>query len=182
MSRQPPHPLRALPPTAAPDTPATRQTLRTIAAFEALKGAVALLAGVGVLGLMHRDLHAVAAALIGHVGLSPGAHYPALLLGGIDRWAGNGDWQWLTAAAAAYAALRFAEAWGLWRDRAWDEWLGALSGGLYIPLELWHWAHRPSWLAGAVVLFNGAVVAYLGWQLRTRRARQPAPAAQASQS
>lgn len=173
MSRRPPH--HPTPAAQARDTPATRQTLRTIAAFEALKGAVALLAGVGVLGLLHRDLHAMAAALIGHVGLSPGAHYPALLLGGIDRWAGNGHWQWLTAAATGYAALRLAEAWGLWRDRAWGEWLGALSGGLYIPFELWHWAHRPTWLAGAVVLFNAAVVAYLGWQLRARRLRASSP-------
>ena len=160
-------PSQHTPGTAA--MPHTRHTLRTIAGFEALKGAVALVAGVGVLGLLHRDLHAIAVALIGHVGLAPGAHYPALLLGGIDRWAANGDWQWLTAAAAGYAVLRFAEAWGLWQDRAWGEWLGALSGGLYIPFELWHWAHRPTWVASAVVVLNAGVVTYLGWQLWARR-------------
>ncbi|WP_311223228.1 MULTISPECIES: DUF2127 domain-containing protein [unclassified Acidovorax] len=160
-------------PQPATDTAATHRALRTIAAFEALKGVVALVAGVGVLGLLHSDLHAIAVALIGHVGLSPGQHYPALLLGGIDRWAGDGDWQWLTAAAAGYAALRFAEAWGLWRDKAWGEWLGALSGGLYIPFELWHWAHRPTWAASAVVLLNAGVVAYLGWRLCVRRGVVP---------
>ena len=72
--------------SSSPSAPhRTRRTLRTIAAFEALKGAVALVAGVGVLGLLHNDLHQIAVALIGHVGLSPGAHYPALLLAGIDR-------------------------------------------------------------------------------------------------
>ena len=160
----------ARPDPAPTDTPATRRTLRTIAGFEALKGSLALIAGVGVLGLLHRDLHQIATALIGHVGLSPGAHYPALLLAGIDRWSGHGDWQLLTAMATAYAALRFAEAYGLWRDKAWGEWLGALSGGLYIPFELWHWLHRPTWAASAVVLLNAAVVAYLGWRLWRRQA------------
>ncbi len=164
--------------TAAPSSapvasgaPAARRALRTIAAFEALKGAVALIAGVGVLGLLHRDLHQIAVALIGHVGLSPGERYPALLLAGIDRWSGHGDWQMLTAMATAYAALRFTEAYGLWRDRAWGEWLGALSGGLYIPFELWHWFHRPTAAATAVIALNAAVIAYLGWQLAQRRRR-----------
>ncbi len=154
---------------AASGAPAARRALRTIAAFEALKGAVALIAGVGVLGLLHRDLHQIAVALIGHVGLSPGERYPALLLAGIDRWSGHGDWQMLTAMATAYAALRFTEAYGLWRDRAWGEWLGALSGGLYIPFELWHWFHRPTAAATAVIALNAAVIAYLGWQLAQRR-------------
>lgn len=152
-----------------PAPPRTRRALRTIAAFEALKGAVALVAGVGVLGLLHKDLHQIAAALIGHVGLNPGAYYPALLLAGIDRWSGHGDWQMLTAVATGYAALRFTEAYGLWRDRAWGEWLGALSGGLYIPFELWHWLHRPTAAATAVIALNAVVIAYLGWQLAQRR-------------
>ena len=63
----------ARPDPAPTDTPAARRTLRTIAVFEALKGSLALIAGVGVLGLLHRDLHQIATALIGHVGLSPGA-------------------------------------------------------------------------------------------------------------
>lgn len=142
--------------------------LRTIAGFEAAKGALALLAGAGLLGVLHRDLHQFAVALIGHVGLSPGQRYPALLLSQVDVWA-HQDLRLLVLAVGAYAALRFTEAWGLWRGRAWGEWLGALSGGLYIPFELWHWAHRPTWLASAVVVFNAAVVAYLGWRLRARQ-------------
>lgn len=160
----------------ADDTPAARRALRTIAGFETLKGVVALIAGVGVLGLLHRDLHHIATALIGHVGLSPGEHYPALLLAGIDRWSGNGDWQLLTAMAAAYALLRFTEAYGLWHDRAWGEWLGALSGALYIPFELWHWAHRPTAAATAVIAVNAAVIVFLGWQLRKRQAAGARPA------
>ena len=158
------------PPTAGPlaGDGEGRGALRAIAGLEALKGALALLAGAGLLSVLHRDLHQLAVALIGHIGLSPGQRYPALLLSQVDVWA-HEDLRVLVLAAGAYAALRFAEAWGLWRGRAWGEWLGALSGGLYIPFELWHWAHRPTWLASAVVVFNAGVVAYLGWQLWARR-------------
>lgn len=147
------------------------RALRTIAGFEAVKGAVAVLAGAGLLGLVHHDLHRVAVSLIGHVGLAPGERYPAMLLSRIDLWA-HEDLRWLLLAITAYAALRFVEAYGLWTGRAWGEALGALSGGLYIPFEAWHWLHRPSLAATAVIAVNAGVVAYLAWRLWKR----PSPA------
>ena len=39
---------------------------------------------IGLLGLLHRDLRHLAEALIGHVGLNPGSHYPAMLLRDAD--------------------------------------------------------------------------------------------------
>ena len=56
----------------------------------------------------------------------------------------------LLLAATAYVLVRFTEAYGLWKDRWWGEWLGALSGALYIPFELWHFAHHPSLASAAV--------------------------------
>ncbi len=55
---------------------AGQRALRTIAILEAVKGVVALLAGLGLLGLLHHDLHRAAVSLIGHVGLNPGERYP----------------------------------------------------------------------------------------------------------
>ncbi|MFD1836792.1 DUF2127 domain-containing protein [Paracidovorax cattleyae] len=154
---------------------AGRRALRTIATLEAVKGVVALMAGLGLLGLLHHDLHHAAVSLIGHVGLNPGERYPEMLLSRLDLLAQQ-DFQWLILAVAAYAALRFAEAWGLWKGRAWGEALGALSGGLYIPFEVWHWLHRPSLAATVVIAFNAAVVGYLAWRLRRRPAEAASPA------
>jgi uncharacterized membrane protein (DUF2068 family) len=142
-----------------------QQALRAIAAFEAVKGAVALAAGLGLLSLLHHDLHAMAASLIGRIGLDPGAHYPTLVLQHIDQLHSAGAPS-LMLVIGGYVLVRFSEAWGLWRQRRWGAWLGALSGALYVPFELRHFAHRPSVTTALVIAVNVAVVAYLGWRLR----------------
>ena len=38
--------------------------------------------------------------------------------------------------AFAYSVLRFAEAYGLWKERTWAEWLAFVSGTLFLPLEI----------------------------------------------
>ena len=45
---------------------------------------------------------------------------------------------WLMAGfAALYATVRFTEAYGLWHGRRWAEWFAALSGAVYVPVELY---------------------------------------------
>jgi uncharacterized membrane protein (DUF2068 family) len=149
------------------------RALRTIALFEAVKGIVALVAGLGLLELLHHDIRHIAETLIGRIGLDPGAHYPAALLNYVDLLK-DANLRSLMLVVAAYVAVRLAEAWGLWHDRAWGEWLGALSGALYVPFELRHWLHRPGLFNTLVVLLNVAVVAFLGWQLWRRRGTRTA--------
>lgn len=141
------------------------RALRLIAATEALKGVVALAAGVGLLGLVHHDLHHAAEALIGHIGLAPGDHYPAILLHDVDVLH-DANVRSLALAISGYVLLRFFEAYGLWRERRWGAWLGALSGALYVPFELRHLMHRPTLATAAVIAVNVAVVGFLAWQLR----------------
>ncbi|WP_108016595.1 DUF2127 domain-containing protein [Acidovorax sp. CF316] len=160
------------PPTPGDVPPPHRQALRAIAAFEALKGFAALAASLGFVGLLPHDLHHIVASLIGHIGLAPGDRYPAMVLTDIDHLMGT-NLKPLLLAAAAYVLVRFAEAYGLWQDRWWGEWLGALSGALYIPFELWHFAHRPSVASAAVALANMAIVGFLGQQLWRRRRQSP---------
>ena len=139
---------------------AHRRALRTIAVFEAFKGVAALAAGLGFLSLLHLDLRRAVTELIGHFGLDPGGRFAPILRHYADVLADT-SLRWLALLAIAYVVLRFSEAYGLWYQRTWGKWLGALSGGLYIPFELQHLIYRPS-LAGVVVLVsNLLVVAYL---------------------
>lgn len=145
-----------------------RRTLRAIAVFEAIKGVAALAAIIGVLDLMHRDVRHLAIALIGHFGLSPDARYPSILLHYADLLPGA-NVRLILLFATGYILVRLLEAYGLWNDRAWGEWLGALSGGLYIPFEIGHLMHRPSVISAAVLAGNVFVVSFLVFQLWRRR-------------
>ena len=70
--------------------------------------------------------------------------------------------------------VRAIEAAGLWFHKAWAEYLGAFSGGIYIPFELVHWAHEPTWINAGLVALNGVIVGYLihaGWLRLTQKKR-----------
>ncbi len=147
---------------------AKRHALRAIALFEAMKGVAALAALVGILDLMHHDVRRLAIALIGRFGLDADAHYPSILL----HYAGllpHANVSLLVFLALGYVLIRLLEAYGLWNDRAWGEWLGALSGGIYIPFEIGHLLHQPSGISAAVLAGNACTVCFLALQLWRRR-------------
>ena len=54
--------------------------LRSVAVLEAFKGALVLLTGLGLLSLVHRDVHDMAAQLIRHAHLNPASRYPRIFL------------------------------------------------------------------------------------------------------
>jgi len=153
--------------SAALPRPRQRAALRLIAGFETVKGLAAIAASIGLVSLVHHDLRHLAYALIGHYHLDPDAHWPKVLLADAD-WLSNADLRTLVLGAWAYAALRIAEGYGLWRDRAWAEWLAALSGALYLPFEANHLIAHPTATNCAVLLGNLGVVAYMAWRLRRR--------------
>jgi uncharacterized membrane protein (DUF2068 family) len=150
-----------------PKVKGPRSALHAIAIFEAVKGLAALAGLIGVLDLLHRDVRAVVTALIGRFGLDPEGHYPSLLLHYADLLP-NTDVRMLVMLASAYIALRFIEATGLWLGKAWGEYLGALSGGIYIPFEVLHFIDQASWVNAFIVALNATIVAYLVYALWQR--------------
>ncbi len=142
--------------------------IRLIASFEAFKGLLVLAAGFGLLHALHHDLRHLAMELIRHVHVDPDGHLSHLFLQRIDQLQ-HANLVGLFAAAIAYVALRFAEAAGLWFGKAWGEWLGALSGAIYLPIEILHLVERPGFGVAAIFAFNAAVVAYLARRLWLRR-------------
>lgn len=155
--------------------PVITRGLRAIAAMEAFKGALVLLAGFGLLALVHRDAQALAEALVGHLHLNPARGTPRIFLALAANLTNQRLWG-LASLASAYAGLRFAEAYGLWHGRAWAEWLGAVSGAIYVPIEVYELVHGVSSLKLVTLAANLIVVAYLVWALLQRR-RPAAPVA-----
>jgi hypothetical protein len=54
--------------------------LRTVAVFEATKGALVLLVGFGSLSLVHHDIQQAAEHLIAHTHLNPASRYPHIFI------------------------------------------------------------------------------------------------------
>ena len=148
-----------------------KRALDAIAIFEGVKGVAAIAASFGLLSLAHHDVRAIAYALIGHFHLDPDAHYPRILLNEATLLA-NANVRQAVLLAWLYAAIRLTEGYGLWRDRAWAEWLAAVSGAVYLPLELSHLVAHPTGINAAVLLGNIAVVAYMVFRLWRRRKLQ----------
>jgi uncharacterized membrane protein (DUF2068 family) len=141
--------------------------LRTIAGYEAAKGAIVLLAGLGMLGLIHRDVQEAGEELVRHFHLSPSSHYPRIFLELTARV--TDGWLWaLALGSLLYASLRFAEAYGLWRGKAWAEWLAAISGAIYVPFEVVELMKRVTALRIASLAVNLLVVGYMLMLLRRR--------------
>lgn len=146
----------------------TRGALLTIAVFEAVKGVAAIAASLGLLSLAHKDVRRIAYALIGHFHLDPEAHYPQLLIE-TANWIATSNFYSLLAVAVLYAVIRLVEAYGLWKDRAWAEWLAALSGSLYLPLEVNHLIAHTTTINACVLFGNLAVVIFMVFRLKKRR-------------
>lgn len=146
----------------------TTKITKIIGLFEGLKGLAALAAAFGFLSLLHHNMHQLALEFIGHFGLNPAAHYPHILLEYVDKIAQTKESS-VIILAFSYAAMRLTEGVGLWLGKAWGEWLAAVSGGIYLPFEMQHILHKPSWAIILIFLFNLTIVIYLVRQLWMRK-------------
>lgn len=131
--------------------------LRTVAVLEAAKGLLVLVAGIGVLSFVHHDAQRVAERLVGHLHLNPASRYPRIFLEFAAK-ATDSRLRTLAALAAGYALVRFIEAYGLWLERRWAEWFAAVSGGIYIPFEIYKLFHGEAWLSLGALLGNVVIV------------------------
>ena len=126
-------------------------------------------AACGLLSLRHTELHAATDALLRRHGINPETHYRRLFIESVAK-ATNHHVGQIAGLALAYAFMRLTEAYGLWQAKHWAEWLAVISVGIYLPIELLHFVHRPSLLNAGVILFNLALVFYLGRLLLQQRA------------
>lgn len=138
--------------------------LRAVAIFEAFKGILVLAVGVGLFNLMPTDLGAIGESIITFLHLNPAHHYPHVFLMAVADVTDN-NILWLAIGATIYSLLRLTEAFGLWHERVWAEWLAIISCGIFLPVEFLELARGFSNIKAMITLFNIALVFYL---LKTR--------------
>src|SRR5262245_13876504 len=135
----------------------TRAGVRAVAAFEGVKGLLVLVAGFGLFGLLHRDAQHGAETLVRHLHLNPARHISRVFIKAAGRLT-NTRLLLLAGGALAYAALRFVEAYGLWRERPWAEWLAIVAAGLYLPIEVFEVIRHRTLLSAGLLLANVLIV------------------------
>ncbi len=140
--------------------PGIARGVRLIAVFEALKGTLVVIAGFGLLSLVHHDLQATAERLVRHSHLNPARHYPRVFIEAASHTS-DSRLRSLAALAFLYAVVRFIEAYGLWHMKVWAEWFAIIAGSLYLPLEVYEIFRRVTWMKATVLLINVFIVAYL---------------------
>jgi uncharacterized membrane protein (DUF2068 family) len=146
----------------------TTDGLRPIAVFEASKGILVLLAGLGLLSLLHRDVEALAENMVERRLLVHHLRLSGVLLRAAAGLTDHEVWT-LASVALAYAALRFVGAYGLWHQRGWGQLLALLSGILYLPWELLAVVHHATAAHYTLLLSNSLLIAYLAWMQYVKR-------------
>lgn len=135
-----------------------RRGFHLIAAFEALKGFLVLAAGFGLLRYIHHDLQTLGEHLVIHLHLPKrySSIFLQLLSGLRDQ-----DILLIAALSFAYSILRFVEAYGLWQQRNWAQWLAIISGAIYLPVEFYGLYHHINLLKSFVTFLNILLLVYL---------------------
>jgi uncharacterized membrane protein (DUF2068 family) len=134
--------------------------------FEAIKGILVLMAGLGMLSLLHKDVGEAALHVVHQLHINPARHISRVFLEAAGKVNDAKLWS-IAAGAAAYSTVRFLEAYGLWNRRVWAEWFALLSGMLYLPFEVYELAEKATYPRLIVFGINVVIVIYMA-EIRLR--------------
>ncbi|ACF11788.1 conserved hypothetical protein [Chlorobaculum parvum NCIB 8327] len=137
-----------------------RGGLRAVALFEAGKGVLVFSLALLLSTFVSRDLPGILAEIKLRWHVDPSNHIPGLAKMLLHDLTGA-RLHFLIMLAAIYALMRFIEAYGLWFERRWAEWFALVSGGVYLPIELYEIARGFSWLKMGVLAINLIIVGYM---------------------
>jgi len=125
--------------------------------------------GVGAFKLLHKDVGGVVEHWVEALRLDPGNRFvdAALMKASLLR---PEQIKKLGLGSFLYAALFLTEGTGLWLRKPWGEWLTVIITSSLVPVEIYEIYRHPSWVKAGVLVINVAIVGYLIYQIRSRRA------------
>jgi uncharacterized membrane protein (DUF2068 family) len=144
--------------------------LRLVALFKLLKAALLIVAGIGILKLLHTDPAIELDRWVTRLGLDPGGRF---INHAIQR-ATNippGRIRALGIGTFVYAALFLTEGIGLWLLKRWAEWFTVIATGSLIPVEGYEIYRHPTPVKTVVLIINLAIIVYLAYRIRRNPAR-----------
>ena len=113
----------------------------------------------------------IAESLLALLHISTDRHWAQLFLDFADQLTDARLWM-AAQFAFAYSILRFTEAYGLWKQRTWAEWIAFISGTLLLPLEVRGLLRGVNLFRSGLFLGNLAIVFYMLFLLRAGRRRR----------
>jgi uncharacterized membrane protein (DUF2068 family) len=150
---------------------AQKNLLRAVASFEFIKGIFVLLIGLSALLLVHKDEWYVAESLLALFHISTDRHWAQVFLDFADNLTDAKLWA-AAQLAFTYSALRFIEAYGLWKERTWAEWVAFGSGTLLLPLEVRELMRGITVVRSVMFVANLGIVFYMFYLLRAGQRRR----------
>ena len=149
-----------------------RRVLRAVAALEFSKGIFVVAMGICAIWLYHHDVWQIAEDILSRLHISTDHRSAQIFLDFADSVTDARLWA-AARFAFAYAALRFTEAYGLWKERTWAEWVAFVSGTLLLPLEIKELFRGITFFRCALLIGNVAIVLYMLYViLQNRRERR----------
>jgi uncharacterized membrane protein (DUF2068 family) len=145
-----------------------RRLLRAIASLEFFKGTFVALMGLCAILLVHKDAWLYAESLLALLHINTDRRVAQQFLDFADNVTDSRLWA-AAQIAFVYAALRFTEAYGLWKGRTWAEWVAFLSGFLLLPLEVRELLRGLTWLRVVLFVGNLVVIFYMIYVIRSNR-------------
>ena len=137
-----------------------RRMLRAVALFEFAKGIFVVVLGLCALALVHKDLWWYAESLLALFHISTDRRSAQMFLDFADNITDARLWA-AARLAFTYGLLHMTEAYGLWRERTWAEWLALVAGSLLLPLEVRELMRGLTILRCVLFIGNVAVVLYM---------------------
>ena len=144
-----------------------------IGIFKLLKAVFFLSISLGALHFVHHDLTGSVARVIRILHFDAESHFVDLLMEKVGQITHH-KLRLISMGTSLYAALCLTEAYGLLTRKVWAEFVTLWLSVSFLPWEIYELSRRPSsWHVG-ILLANLAIVAYLLWLLRRKKARTPA--------
>ena len=138
-----------------------------IGIFKLVKGIALLIAGFGLLRLLHRDVQEVVLHWVNVLRVDPdNRHIHSALLKVFNVT--PKQLRELSVGTFIYAGIFLTEAAGLLTRRHWAEYMTLISTALFLPLEFWEMHLHFTMLKLLVTLVNLAIVWYLAARLKRR--------------
>jgi uncharacterized membrane protein (DUF2068 family) len=147
------------------------EPLRWIGSYKIAKGILALIGGLLLLRLMHRNLPEIAEHWMARLRIEPQSELGKIILMRILAIK-KGNMGWAAVGLFAYVPITCIEGIGLILRKVWAEWITLVTTFALIPIEVHEVMRRVTWLRVVILILNIIVAIYLIVRLRRDRQRR----------